>query len=217
MAAFRSTAGTRRSANQRRAGCGLRAVRPRHLLAVEGGDHLPLAVAVHPNRPLAQLSEHVQRLVRHRPQCDVPSSTTAPAAVTSGSPSTASSAGRLPCMSASTATELPRRPAMVPLSPQAGAARLPRQASANRLTPERLVRLRYRASRRWRRANRFNGPARLIAGCRPRAFACELGSLLAGSPCWQRGVEGPVPRLPRLLWAHPQRESARPVPSSRPG
>ncbi len=65
--------------------------------------------------------------------------------------------------------------------------------------------LRYRASRRWRRANRFNGPARLIAGCRRRAFACELGSsLLAGSPCSQRGVEGAVPRLPRMLWAHPQ-------------
>jgi len=57
-----------RSAHQRGAVGSLRAVRSGHVPAVERGNHLPLTVTVHPDRPFAQPG---QRLGRHRPQRNI--------------------------------------------------------------------------------------------------------------------------------------------------
>ena len=55
-------AGPGAAADQRRGGCAAATARPSagHLAAVEGGHQLPLAVAVHPDRPVAEPGQPVQ-------------------------------------------------------------------------------------------------------------------------------------------------------------
>ena len=57
--------------DQGRARDGVGGVRPGDLAVVEGGEHLPLAVAVHPHRAVTERGQPVQRPPRHRPERDV--------------------------------------------------------------------------------------------------------------------------------------------------
>ncbi len=110
----------------------LRAVRAGvHRCAVKGGNHLPLAVAVHPDRSLAQPRQHLQGLRGHRPQRDITQQHHSIYGDDVGLREHCAERWRLPWTSASTATRAARRYAMPPFSTLvAGVARHQRQPSS---------------------------------------------------------------------------------------